>query len=300
MHFSEYLKSCRVNCGFTQGQLTQELYFHDDDNFEGLDITTISKWERGITSPKGPRQVSILKFFQKQTGLALPCFDNYSAQETEEMICKTGMESLLGKSKELVLNFPSAMIGADDLNVYQLRESKMIDKVIDINMDLDKDFNQDTSELQSAQFKEWALHPSSSFYACEYNEQFFGLLFSLRLKPEAFEKIMNVEIEERDLTVDDFASFEEMGCNHMISFFAMSEKAAAMLFIRYYAHIIANQKIIAEVGLATMMEDAKKLISNMNLHYHGSKSLGDGLELQTYRETLPDFLACERVVKMIF
>ena len=300
MQFSEYLRSCRMKCELTQEQLTEALYLHDDENFDGIGITTISKWERGITAPKGPRQVSILKYFQKQTGLALPCFDTYSVEETEEMICKLGMESLLGKSKELVLNFPSAMIGADDLNVYQLRDSKTIDKVIDINMDLDKDFNHDTSEFQSEQFKAWALHPSSSFYACEYNEQFFGLLFTLRLKPEVFERIMNIEIEERELTANDFASFEEMGCEHMISFFAMSEKAAAMLFIRYYAHIIANQKVIAEVGLATMMEDAKKLISNMKLHHHGSKKLADGLELQTYRETLPVFLASERVVKVIF
>ena len=288
-----------MNCGLTQEELTQELYLYDDKHFDGIGITTISKWERGITEPKLPRQVSILTYFQKLTNLALPCFDSYSVVETEEMICEAGMTNLLGKSKELVLNFPSAMIGTDDLNVYQLRDSEMIDKVIDINMDLDKDFNQDTTQFQAEQFKEWALHPSSSFYTCEYNEQFFGLLFSLRLKPEVFERIMNIEIEERDLTVNDFASFEEMGCEHMISFFAMSEKAAAMLFIRYYAHIIANQKVIAEVGLATMMEDTKKFITNMKLHYHGSKSFGDGLELQTYREKLPLFLASERVVKMI-
>ena len=299
MQFSEYLKSCRMNCGLTQEELTEVLYLYDDKNFDGIGVTTISKWERGITEPKLPRQLSILKYFQKQTNLALPCFDSYSAQETAKMICETGMANLLGKSKALVLNFPSAMIGADDLNVYQLRNSEMIDKVIDINIDLDKDFNHDTTQFNPEQFKEWALHPSSPFYTCEYKAQFFGLLFSLRLKPEVFERIMNVEIEERDLTVDDFASFEEMGCEHMISFFAMNEKAAAMLFIRYYAHIIANQKVIVEVGLATMMEDAKKLISNMKLHHHGSKSIGEGLELQTYRETLPVFLACERVVKMV-
>ena len=71
------------------------------------------------------------------------------------------------------------------------------------------------------------------------------------------------------------------------------------LFIRYYAHLIANQKVIAEVGIATMMEDTKKFIRKMNWHYHGSKSVGEGLTLQTYRETLPTFLSTEEVVKMI-
>lgn len=219
--------------------------------------------------------------------------------ETEEHICKIGMTNLLGNSTKLILNFPSSTIGTDDLNVYQLRHSKDMDKVIDINIELDKNFNHDTTEFQSEQFKEWALHPSSSFYACDYKEQFFGLLFTLRLKPEVFERIMELEIDEKDLTVDDFATFDEIGCNHMISFFAMSEKVASLLFIRYYAHLIANQKVIREVGLATMMEDAKKLIRNMNLHHHSSKNVGEGLELQTYRETLPNFLASEKVLKMI-
>ncbi len=299
MQFNEYLKSCRVNCELTQEQLMQELYIYNIDNFKSLETTTISKWERGVTKPKLAKQVNIIKYFQEKTHTALPCWDNYSTNEAEELICKVGMMNLLGRSKELVLNFPSSMISADNLHVYQLRNSDSLDKVININIDLDKDFNHDTTQLQSEQFKEWALHPSSLFLTCEYREQFFGLLFTLRLKPEIFEKIMDLEIEEKDLTIDDFASFDEMGCNHMISFFAMNEKAASMLFIRYYAHLIAHQKVISEVGLATMMEDAKKFISNMNLRYYESKIIAEGLELQTYRATLFNLLASEEVVKML-
>jgi len=279
--------------------LVHDLYSYDIGNFDALETSTLSKWERSVIRPKIAKQVSILKYFQEKTGVALPCWDNYSREETEELICKVGMQNLLGKSKELVLNFPSAMIGVDDLNVYQLRNSDMIDKVIAINMDLDKDFNHDFTQLKSAQFKEWALHPSNVFYVCEYQDQFFGLLFTLRLKPEVFKKIMDLEMDEKKLTVDDFASFDEIGTNYIVSFFAMNEKAASMLFIRYYAHLIANQKSIAEVGLATMMKDTKKLIGNMNLNHHASIKLDNGQELQTYSETLPNFLACEKVVKMI-
>jgi len=243
VHFNEYLKVCREENNLTQEQLTHALYGYNIEYFKGLDTSTLGKWERGVTKPKVSKQVSIIKYFQEMTGMALPCWDHYSVDEAEEMICKVGMKNLLGKSKELVLNFPSAMIGADDLNVYQLRNSEMIDKIIDINVDLDKDFNQDYTGLQSVQFKEWALNPCHSFYVCEYKDQFFGLLFVLRLKPESFERIMNFEIDERDLTADDFASFDELGCSYMLSFFAMNEKAASMLFIRYYAHLIANQKM---------------------------------------------------------
>ena len=299
MQFNQYLRSCREHSKLTQEELVHSLYSHNIDDFGGLDTTTLSKWERGVTKPKIRKQVSIIKYFQERTNIALPCWESYSVNETEELICKVGMKNLLGKSKELVLNFPDKMIAAGDLKVHQLRNSEMIDKIIDINIDLDKGFNHKFAELLPEHFKAWALHPSNSFFVCEYKDQFFGLLFTLRLKPASFEKIMRFKIREKDLTVDDLASFDETGSNYIISFFAMNEKAASMLFIRYYAHLIANQKVIEEVGVATMMEDAKKIIGSLNLKYYAGTMLSEEQELQTYRETLPRFLLSEKVIKMI-
>jgi len=298
LQFNEYLRKCREDTHLTQDELVSELYYYDD-SFVGLNGSTLSKWERGVVKPIASKQVNILKYFQNKTKLALPCWSDYSVEESEEMICKVGMKNLLGKSKELVLNFPEKMIGTDDLRVLQLRNSEMIDKIIDINIDLDKGFNHKFTDLLPEQFKEWAQHPSNSFFFCEYKTQFFGLLFTLRLKPDTFEKIMDLEIKEKDLTINDLASFDEMGSNYIISFFAMNEKVASMLFIRYYAHLIANQKNIAEVGFATMMDDAKKLSSKMNFKKHVTKKLENGLTLETYRNALPHFFATEDVMKMI-
>jgi len=299
VHFNEYLRSCREHANLTQEQLVQELYNYDIENFTGLETSTLSKWERNIIHPQISRQVHIIKYFQTRTNSALPCWEEYSETNAEEMICKAGMRNLLGKSKELVLNFPQKMIGAGDLKLFQLRNSEKIDKIIDITIDLDKGFNHKFSELLPEHFKEWALHPSNSFYVCEYKEQFFGLLFALRLKPEAFRKIIDLEIREKDLKLEDFASFDEMGSTYIISFFAMNEKAATMLFIRYYAHLIANQRTIEEVGVATMMDDARKLLANMHLKEHHSMQLSNGLILQTYKESLSNFLASEYTVRMI-
>ena len=299
MQFNEYLKTCREHSHLTQEQLVQDLYLYDDMAFDGLDTNTISRWERGISKPKLPRQVNIIKYFQKITHKALPCWEQYSTIETEELICKAGMQNLLGKSKKLILDFPDKMMRANDLVVSQLRNTEEIDKVIEINMELDQSFNHKFTGLLPEDFETWALHNSNSFYICEYKKQFFGLLFTLRLKLEAFEKIMNHEIKEKELTTNDLASLDEMGSNYIISFFALNKKAASMLFIRYYAHLISYQSVISEVGAATMMEDARKLLGSMNLHHHKDLDLYNGLTIQTWRETLPNFLASEQVVKMI-
>lgn len=299
MHFNEYLRTCREHAKLTQEELVHALYSYDIGSFAGIETSTLSKWERSVVKPKLSRQVHILKYFQEITGLPLPCWHEYSVDEAEELICKVGMKNLLGNSKELVLNFPEKMIAADELKVLQLRNSDKIDKIIDINIDLDKGFNHRFTELLPVHFKEWALHPSNSFFIAEYKEQFFGLLFSLRLKPEAFEKIINFEIKEKDLTAEDIASYDETGTNYVISFFAMNKKAATMLFIRHYAHLIANQSSISEVGVSTMMDDGRKLLANMNLKRHICMKLDNGLILESYRNSLSNLLASEYVIKMI-
>ena len=79
---------------------------------------------------------------------------------------------------------------------------------------------------------------------CEFNDQFFGLLFTLRLKPDIFSKLVNFEMEESDIDIDDFASSEEMGSDYFLSFIALNDDVASLLFIKYYAQLIANQKNI--------------------------------------------------------
>ena len=299
MHFNEYLKSCREHNHLTQEQLVHDLYTYDIENFEGLDTSTISKWERNITKPPPPKQVNIIKYFQKLTGIALPCWDNYSIEETEDLICKAGMQNLIGKKMNLIQNFPSRMMHADDLKIYPVRNFERMNILLDMNMDIHLTTNHEYTQISLEQFKTWALHPNNLFIACEYKGGFMGLFFSLRLKPEVFDKIMNFEMKKSDIKEEDFASFDETGCNLILSFYALNPKCATMLFIRYYAHLIANQRTIAQIGVMAILPDVKKVISNMNLVYHAGKITEDQVKIQSYSQTLSNILASENVVKMI-
>jgi len=299
LQFSQYLRTCREHAHFTQDQLVHKLYVHDVKSFEALDTSILSKWERGVTQPKIAKQVSIVKYFQKETNEALPCFGNYSVEKAESLICEVGMKNLLGKSKKLVLDFPSSVIGIDELKVYHLRNSEQMDRYLEINVDLDQVFNHKYTGLTFEKFRAWAVNPVNSFFVCEYRGQFFGLLFALRVKPEIFEKLLSFEMKEEELTDSDLATFDEVGSNYIISFFAMSTLAANLLFLRYYAHLIANQHHIDEVGIATMMNDGEKLIANMNFTLYKSIELPNDLLLRSYRATLANFLAHEKVLNLI-
>ncbi len=300
MKFNTYLKSCREHNTLTQEELVHNLYSYDIGLFEGLDSSTLSKWERGITQPKASKQVSIIKYFQKKEGIALPCWDRYSTQEAEDLICQTGIHNLLGKAKKLILNFPSKMMQLDDLKVYQVRHAERMETLLDLNMDIHLETNHPFTQISLEQFRTWALHPSNLFLACEYKNEFLGLFFSLRLKPEVFQKLMNFEMKKNEISIDDFASFDETGSHYMLSFYALNEKVAVMLGIRYYAHLIANQTGIDEIGVITLLDDVKKLINNMNLEEYRSTTMKDATELKSYKQSLSNVLVSENAVKMLF
>ena len=282
----------------TQEELVSELYQFDEALFKSLDTVTLSRWELAKSSPHVSKQVRIIKYFQTKNKLIFPCFEETEPEVIEKNICKSGIDNLLGKSKAFILNFPSS-ISVDELTVHQLRGSEMIDEIIQISLDLNKEFSYNHSLISAEQLKTWAFFPHSLFLTCEYKKQFFGLLFSLRLKPEVFGDLMDFKINESELTIKDFADTNEMGCDLILSFFAMNNKAATLLSIRYFAYLIATQQKIREVGAMSMKEDAIKLMENIHLHHYKSKAYGPSLQRHSYRAPLSDVLINENVVRMV-
>ncbi len=299
MYFNDYLKKCREKHELTQEELVSELSYFDEELFSSLDNVTLSRWELGKSSPSAAKQVQVIKYFQSIDELIFPCFDETESEMIEKHVCKTGMLNLSGKNKSLILNFPSS-ISIDELTVHQLKDSQMIDENIKIALDLNKEFSHNHSLINNDQFTEWTSHPRNLFLICEYNKQFFGLLFSLRLKPESFDKLMNFEITQSDISSEDFASYDEPGCNFILAFFAMNDMAASLLLIRYYACLMVNQKSIKEIGAMSTRSDAITLMENIHLQPCKSKSYGKDITRYTYRAALSDVLINETMIRILF
>ncbi len=298
MKFAQYLRTCRERLGLTQDELVSELYLFDE-SFEGVDASTLSKWEREVILPRLSRQVGILRFFQERTGLALPCWDGMDRESSERAICQRGVRNLLGRSRKIILGFPLSL-PMDEVTVVQLRDAKQIEVYIGMARGLDREFTQDYSALQPEHFRRWALHPSHAFYVAEYKQQFMGLLFALKVRKEIFDKLLEFGIEECELDESAFPTIEEPGCSYLLNFFALNDEVASMLFLRYYAHLITHQKQISDVGLIVALEDARKLIKDMNLLPYRTRRVSSTLELQSYRNTLPGFFTAPKVLQMFF
>jgi transcriptional regulator with XRE-family HTH domain len=298
LQFNIYLKHCRERYHLTQEQLVQELY-NSDKIFEGLDVSTISRWERAITRPSIQKQIKIVSLFSSFSDSVLSCFNDMNKEDVEDKLCKIGVKNIIGSSKEHILNFPSKSFKVDDILVKHIRSSSDIDKGLQLPYTIIENLTGNAYNLNFEIIKSWALNPSNLFLISEYQGQFHGLLFTLRLKPDIFNEIINFDKQIKDICEKDFASFQEMGSNLPMAFFAYNDKSSTLLILRYYAHLIANQNFIESIGTTPLLEGAKKIVQKMNLKFYKDKEVSQGT-LSSYSAPLSEVLINERVLKMIF
>jgi hypothetical protein len=284
----------------TQEELVSALYSYDEETFESLDTVTLSRWERNSTKPLFFKQVCIIKYFQEQTDEPLPCWSHYSVEEVENLICTAGIQNLFGKTKQLVLNFPSEMMQVDEFKVYPVSDIQEVHSFFELNMDIHMATNHEYTRMSIEQFETWAMYPNNLFLVCEYKNRYIGLYFSIRVKEKVFNKLLNFEMKKSEIKESDFALADEVGSNLLLSFYALNHKVAIMLFVRHYAYLIANQNVIHEIGVTTALDEVKKTVSNMNLEYYKNKVTDNSVNIEAYRQTLDKVLASEYVVKMIF
>ncbi len=298
MKFNEYLKSCRTNYKLTQEELVQEFY-NFDESFIGVDTRTLSRWELAQTKPSIDRQITIVKYFHSKSNHVLSCFDNLDKESIEDKICKLGVKNLIGSSKEHILNFPSKSFQVSEMEIKHLRSSENIDEALQMPYTVIQNLTDNVYELSFEKIKDWALHPSNLFLLSMHKNKFVGLLFSLRLKPDIFQKVINFELNLKDVSVEDFADADEIGSIFPMAFFAYNDKCSTLLILRFYAHLIANQDSIDFVGVTPLLDGAKKIAKKMNMKFHKEKNVSQGA-LSSYRSSLRDVLINESVMKMLF
>lgn len=296
MHFNIYLKTCRTRYKLTQEQLVEELYSFDDA-FKGLDTRTLSRWELAQTQPPLAKQVLIVKFFQRYSSHLFPCF--YDIENIEEKLCRDGVFNVLGKSKEHIFRFPENAFRVDDITVTHLRSHEQMGELLKISHAIIDSITQNYYGLTVEHLEAWAFHPSNLFIVAQNNSQALGMLNLLKLNPQSYKEILSFKKELRDLKEEDFAKPGEEASIFFLTSYAYNETVASLLLIRYYAHLIANQDSIIEVGSTIVVEGGKKFAERMHLEHLGDRKL-QNRTISAYSAPLEDVLINPEVLRMIF
>jgi len=297
MKFSIYLKTCREKAGLTQEALTEALYLFDDTLFEGVTPTTLSRWEREVSTPSYRRIEALMRFFQHRFGLPVPCIRTHDAKEAERIMCGEELDTLF-KPKKMVADLAFGA-GEGGFETVTLRHHPRADELLELNTMLHKSVNTPLTRVEERQFKTWIENPANLFVAVTYKSSFLGLLFALRLKPESFDAILRFQKRKADLKEEDFAAIDEVGSVYLLSFFALSPHIATRLFRRYYAHLVAYQQMTEETGFVSSFEEAHLLAQRLGLHPSGETE-SDGETVLAYRADLFDAMRSTTALKALF
>jgi len=295
MEISEYLKTCRSRLKMTQEELSHELYLYDDRRFEGIDTTTISKGERGVPSPPMPRLQALIRFFQSQSSLPLPCWEALGEEQAMEILYSESVKRVLGPAKQIVARAPLEVDLEKGYRLTSLRGHLRAGDLLELSLVMMQSVKPQFESLSPDELHRWMEAPGNLFQAVSYKNSFLGMLFVLRLKPKVFDEILNFQREESTLSVEDFADLNEQGSLFILSFYSLSPEIATLLMARLYAHLIAHQRNTQDLGFVSPLAEAHRIGENMEL-----QAVGENGNLVAYRNDLFTILSSETVLKALF
>lgn len=299
MKISEYIQRCRNGLGLTQDALVHRLYLWDDEAFGGIDSTTISKWERGATAPPMPRLQKLVRFFQEKSGLALPCMGSTDEESMTRELMDGEVARVVGRPRQLIGQVPLTIDFSRGFRLASLRGHPRADELLEIAAMMIESSNPDYSKVSVQKLNEWLEYPANLFQVLSYKSAVLGLLFTLRLKSESFDGILNFTKKKEELTHGDFASEEEPASLYALAYYAMSPRIGTILLARLYAHLIAHQETLQELGIVSPLAEVHRIAENMGLKPTQRRETDPG-PLIAYRNDLFIVLSSPPVLKSLF
>ena len=294
LDFNNYLKLCRKNLHFTQWDLVTEL-FEFDPVFRGLDVNTLGRWERAVTRAPISKQVKILEYFFEKFDFYFPFLEMDDIESIEKQFSLAAVNKFLGKHKSLVMNFPTTQSDSEDFKVLHAKDSSCRNMAFSTAINISDDMYGENRFYSHDMLTKFAQFPSTFFLVCEYKKQYFGHSFFIYLRPDVYDKVVHFEMEYFDITTEDLAGEDEVGSYMNVGLFAMNEKAVSLLFVRFYAQLIINQKMISNVCTLISNNDAVNIATNFGL----KKGLVRG-DLMVHSGTIKDLLLTEQITKILF
>ncbi|BBP46208.1 hypothetical protein THMIRHAS_15810 [Thiosulfatimonas sediminis] len=293
--FSDYLRICRENTGVTQTELVDAL-IQNDSAFNSLDATTLSRWERGVSKPALSKQTLIIKYFSQYFGRIYPFLEEAEPIEIEKSFCAIGFSKLLGRHK-MVMDFPTKNMDTKLFKVKPFHDSLHKMTALRRNHMIMQEIY--GPQLCYTLHENLATNPSNYFAICEYQGDYYGHFFALRLKPEVFRRLMNFNMRADAISLLDIAPADEIGCYYFFGFFSLGEKVISLIWIHFYTQLIKQQKTIADLGALIVSKEGEIIAKNMNTECVNAIEI-QGITMMNFQASIDQMLITENVVKMLF
>lgn len=279
----------------TQSDLVRDLIQYDNI-FSSLDTNTISRWERGASKPSLSKQTILLHFFSERFNRIYPLIEQAERLEIEKSFCALGFSKLLGRHK-LIMSFPSQHMDKNAFLVKLIGNSHLRQSALSKNLLIFQEMY--GMPLPCKVISKMADNPSNHFSVCEYEGEYYGHFFALKLHPEVFEKAMNFEMDFTQLGDHHIANETQQGSYLFFGFFGMCDTVISILWVHFYSWLIKQQTFIQDLGAIITSKEGEMIAKNMNTENHTTVERNNKT-YQSYRASTKQMLITDNVVKMLF
>ncbi|WP_028486818.1 helix-turn-helix domain-containing protein [Thiomicrorhabdus chilensis] len=264
--FNEYIKCCRQKLGLTQTRIVEELIKHNA-SFTGLDITTYSRWERGVTTPKYQRKKSILSYFFSRTLTFYPYIDFENNSNLHQSAQRLPLPNSL-HNHLLVMNLPMCHFPDKQIESIPIQESNQSSLATSFNHLIIKalyDFN-----INTIRHKHLISNPGNFSMVCLFNDNYMGHLFCLKIKTSVYHKLIRFKMSVSELNTEHLADDSEDGGLLFFGLFSLSNEVLKNLWAQLYNWLAINQKKIQFIGAITSDKESFHTLLELEIEHIGT------------------------------
>ena len=278
----------------SQEEFVDSLYDFDS-NFKSLTVNTLSRWERGVNIPSDKNKSRIILACQNINGAIYPYLKKGGQEVIQQAFDKPAISKALGNNNKEILNFPNNILNPNSFTIWNIHEAEKPDDLISYAYDLFVNDNDKFLDITKEVFTTWLLHPNNFCLVVSSNGQFMGVMISLCLKREPFEKLINLDMVLTNIDQEHFSTCQDNGSSLPLFMHASNTESAAYLISYYYTRLIDKQNSIDEVGMFTFKRQTAKFSKKLNLEIFKEKE-----GVASYKASLSQVLSSGLILKMLF
>ena len=290
--------SYRKEYGITQDALVEVLSSFSP-NLKKLNTVTLSRWERGITSPSIAKKRDLLRFIVgsnnvKKSNVYMLIKEQY------RLLVDATLSALPGANSLLLGNLP--IFDNNENCIHTLNDPDMKNTFLEHIIDIEQATHPSGYCKLSHDRMGKYLQTSSTFaILCTQNKQYLGHFIMLKIKSETAVAIANNQKSKYDILHEELCSIEEAGSYIIQAVYASNPQYAMLLKTEAYLFLLDNMDTVKDLVIFSTRTDGATMSKNYGIRQVAEgKDEKYGFKWFGMLSPIEDVLFSDTVVKLIF
>jgi len=293
------IHSYRKDFGLTQDRLVEALSCFSQD-LKKINTVTLSRWERGVTSPNIAKKRELLRFIVSSKGVEKTNVYDL-IKERYSLLADATLSALPGANHFLVGNSPLVADGSAEC-VRSLNDSDMKNIFIEHIVDIEKATHPSGyCKLSRSRIEKYLETASTFAILCAHNEQYLGHFIMLKIDTEAATAVSHNKKSKYDILPEDLCSMKDVGSYIIQAVYASNPKYAMLMKAEAYLFLLDNVAAVKDLVIFSTRTDGETMSRN-----YGIGQVAEGRDEQYdfrwfgMRSPVEEILFSDTVIKHIF